>query len=336
MTRASVLGLTGLVISILLGATVLTTCSERRTTSETVSAAAEPVLPPVASDPSGSESSQSRARPSVRPTPETLETARRSMSSPGVSLDEADCGPYRAVSSAPGSYLEICRALAQDLDAYYQARFGVALSHPPDGLILIVGSSDRFRAFATDFGRLRVGYAGFTLASRGVVAVLAENVPQQRFASLLAHELTHLVHRRAFGFNLAPWISEGLADALGDTATAVGFGSLSGIEGVEPLAKRLDQALEAGHTKSVAAVIARTRQSFDRGTVSYDYESSALLVRFLLLDGELSSRFRDALRKLAEADGCDTGCIFDALRVDADELDRRFRLWLGENVAGQP
>ena len=279
-----------------------------------------------------------RGRAAVRPSLAALEAAQRSMSTDSSSggPKETTCGPYRARSSAASEYSAVCETLASQADARYQARLGVTISHPADGLILVFGSAERFRRFASGFGGLPAGYSGFTMASRGVVAVSAEGLSRERFASILVHELAHLQHRRAFGPNLAPWLSEGLAEALASTATASGFAELSGLRGAEPLADRLHQALRQGRVSSAAAVIEKSRSAFDREEVSLDYEASSLLVRFLLLDPDASSRFRSALRRLAGPDGCDSGCLFEELQWDATELDHRFRAWLERQVAAQP
>ncbi|MCP4205327.1 MAG: hypothetical protein GY769_25735 [bacterium] len=171
------------------------------------------------------------------------------------------------------------------------------------------------------------------MASRGVVALLAAGVPPERFATVLGHELTHLVHRRVFGPNLDPWLSEGLADALGDTATPSGFDGLAGIAGIEPLADRLRRAIEAERTESLAAMIAKSRGEFDRGAVSYDYESSALLTRYLLLEPTMAQRFRDLLRKLAAAKSCSADCVFESLEVTPEQLDREFQEWLAAHAS---
>ncbi len=258
-----------------------------------------------------------------------MEAARQALSNDGNDATESTCGPYRVLSTAAASYLETCRSIAADFDSVYFDRLGVTTPHPPTGLIMLFGSTEAFRAFAASSAQLRQGYAGFSQASRGVVALAAEDLPLERFATVLAHELAHLSHRRAFGRRLPPWLSEGLADAVGDTATPSGFTTLDRNVGAEPLAERLRQAIDHGRAEPVAAVMIKSRTEFDRGTVSFDYETSALLVRFLLTDPELGPRFRSFLRRLASIQGCDLLCMLETVESDGRELDQQFRQWLG-------
>ena len=59
------------------------------------------------------------------------------------------------------------------------------------------------------------------------------------FAVTLVHELTHLVSWRAVGGPLPRWLSEGLADGLGESATSQGIEPLNGIVGLEAEVQRL-------------------------------------------------------------------------------------------------
>lgn len=88
------------------------------------------------------------------------------------------------------------------------------------------------------------------MPSRGYTAIWAEPARPQSFARTLAHELTHVVHRRALGGDLPRWLSEGLADAIGDTATGAGIGTLEGLEGSEGIADRLLLGVDAGRAQS--------------------------------------------------------------------------------------
>lgn len=232
------------------------------------------------------------------------------------------------ISTAAPAFQAICSALGSQLDTTYEQRFGVSIAHDPGGLVILFGSNDAFNRYASEQTRLRTGYAGFSLASRSIVAVRTEDLSPERFAKVLGHELAHLVHRRVFGTRLSPWLSEGLADAIGDTATPTGFSALRGLGSIRPLATRLHQATAAGRTEPVAMVMIKSRAQYDKGVVSYDYETSALLVRFLLLDSRFGSRFRQVLGLLAAAEGCDLVCLFGKLEVKGPELDARFREWL--------
>jgi len=287
-----------------------------------------PGEPPAPASPAAAATSlrTPAGRPAVRPDFETVTAVTRAL---GPNASQSTCGPYRLISDAESRDLgAICRRLAIDLDATYEERFGIRPSGPADGVVALFGTAEAFRQLAAETGRLSVGYEAFTLAGRGLTALSVENLPTERLVTVLAHELAHLVHRRAFGGGLDPWLSEGLADAIGDSATTSGFADLVGLVGVEPLAHRLRQAHDAERTEPVAAVLAKTRETFDRETVSYDYETSALLVRYLLLDSELGPRFKKVLAELAVGELCPTECVLETLAVEPEELDRKFRAWL--------
>ncbi|MEO7795590.1 MAG: hypothetical protein ABIV06_12540, partial [Thermoanaerobaculia bacterium] len=156
----------------------------------------------------------------------------------------------------------------------------------------------------------------------------AGDLDAEAVAQTLAHELSHLAHRRAFGHELPPWLAEGLADAVGDSATTAGFLPLSDLDVVAGIRKRLCGGYEIRRTESLARLVDLDRSGFDRGSVSFDYEQSALLVRFLLLDPGLGPRFRAWLGVRAKLRSNAPG-LPAALQVSWPELERRFASWLG-------
>ena len=243
------------------------------------------------------------------------------------------CGPYTLVTDARGprigSLRRICAGPVAGLDAEYRQRLGVPLHHPARGTLVAFADRRRFRAWAAADGRLPQGYAGLSLAASGLVALPVGDIPEAEVARTLTHELAHLAHRRAFGVELAPWLSEGLAGAFGDSARGEGFTPLSGFAGVEGLRVRLLGGYGTSRAGSLERLVGLDRDRFDRGAVSYDYEQSALFVRFLLLDSALAPRFRSWLVARAWRGAEPTAALPAALAADWVELERRFRTWLG-------
>ncbi|KAB2967660.1 MAG: hypothetical protein F9K18_03970 [Thermoanaerobaculia bacterium] len=243
------------------------------------------------------------------------------------------CGPYRLLTDAEGDLLDslraLCAAPVAGFEREYRARLGVPLHHPPRGTLVLFADRRRFRTYVEADGELPQGYAGFSLAAAGLVALPAGDLFADDVARTLAHELAHLAHRRAFGVEPEPWLAEGLADAVGDSARAEGFAPLAGFAGVEGLRERLLGGYASGRAGSLERLAGLDRDRFDRGRVSYDYDQSALLVRFLLLDTGLAPRFRAWLAARTWLKSTPVVPVTEALGIRLPELERRFRAWLG-------
>lgn len=258
--------------------------------------------------------------------PEVVAAAHRHLD---AAMRQERCGPYELRTDVvEGRVLELCRRIGSELDAVYRRRYGLEPLGEPAGTVLLFSSAAAFRLFADEVAGLRAGYAGFSDAARGFVAMHVEDEPLAETASTLAHELAHLVHRRALGADLPPWLSEGLADGIGDAATPDGLGPLEGRRGAEALAARLAGGYELGRTRPLQELAALSRSQFDRGTVSFDYEQSALLVRYLLADAELAPRFRGLLRQLAQGEPYAPELVRAALGISWQDLDRDFERWV--------
>ena len=218
----------------------------------------------------------------------------------------------------------LCGTIGAALDVEYRTRLGVPLHHPPRGTVVLFADRGRFREYVATDGELPEGYAGFALAGSGLVALPVGDLTGAEIAPTLAHELAHLAHRRAFGLELPPWLDEGLADVVADSATPNGFRPLAGFDGVEGLRTRVRGAVALGRALPLERLVALGRSEFDRDPLRVDYEQAALVVRFLLLDSELAPRFRRWLAALAWHGPAPPPALPDALGVPWTELDRRF------------
>ncbi len=305
----------------------------------------EPQVPaPISAHRADAPAIEATPRGRLAETPDTalLESARALLGGGGGGR-RSSCGPYPLYTDvADPRLIAVCGRLAGELDEIYSARYGIRPRGEPAAAIVLFARVEDYRTFARD-GGVPLGYAGYTLAARGLAVFYAgehragrAGPPLDDFVTTLAHELTHLVNRRALGVNLPPWLAEGLADGVGDTATPEGFQPLAGTSGVEAPARRLRQALASDRTGrpggaprySLERLVALKRGEFDRGVVSFDYEQSALLVRFLLSERELASGFRGFLKDLAGGDAHHPEHLAAALGIDWAELDRRFTDWL--------
>ncbi len=294
-----------------------------------------------------------RGRLAEEPDTALLASARALLAGGG---HRANCGPYPLYSDVEDPRLiAVCGRLASRLDQVYSARYGIQPRGEPASAIILFADAESYRAFARA-GGVPMGYAGYALAARGLAVFYAgeqraarasgtasldsfvtdsfvtDSFVTDSFVTTLTHELSHLVNRRALGVNLPPWLAEGLADGVGDTATPEGFRPLEGVSGVEALAHRLRQAQAAGQTGDLERLVSLKRGEFDRDTVSFDYEQSALLVRFLLSERGLAAGFRGFLDGMAHGDAYDPERLADTLGASWAELDRRFTYWLREQA----
>ncbi len=240
---------------------------------------------------------------------------------------QESCGPYPLYTDvADPRLVAICGLLASRLDEVYEAHYGLRPRGEPASAIVLFAGVEAYRGFARETG-VPLGYAGYALAARGLALFYAGDRPLESYATTLAHELSHLVNRRALGVNLPPWLAEGLADGVGDTATAEGFRPLEArLHG--PLARRLREARASGRAGDVERLAGLERGEFDRGVVAFDYEYSALFVRFLLSDLELAAGFRRFLDDFARGAAYDPENLTAALGTGWVDLDRRFGEWL--------
>lgn len=239
------------------------------------------------------------------------------------------CGPYTLYTDEEaGEIVAACQVLGATLDATFAQRYGVVPVGAPSAAILLFATTASYRAFAEHDGAVRGAYAGYASTARGFVALHAGDQPVAVLATL-THELTHLVSRRTFGRDLPPWLSEGLADGIGDTVSTSGFGALAGFRGAEGQVERLRGGYRIGQAMSLQRLAALERGDFDRATVSYDYEQSALLVRYLLGTETLAPRFRAFLQDLAGGEPYTAEALRQALALSWTELDHGFREWLG-------
>ena len=266
-------------------------------------------------------------RPGIPASTELLGEARDHLDSGG---QEGSCGRYSLIGDmADPVLLESCNLLASELDDTYAQRLGVIPLDDPAATIILFSDRQAFWDFSEQQGLSASGYAAHSKPSRGYTAIWADSRRPEDFAKTLVHELTHLVNRRALGGNLPRWLSEGLADALGDTATLEGIQPLRGFEGAEGQAERLRLAYETDQLQSVERLVVLEPGEFDSDSNSYDYEQSTLLVRYLLLDPELGPRFRIFLAELADGAAATPELLEKHLGVKAAELDRRLQNWLG-------
>lgn len=270
--------------------------------------------------------SRSGALVGAPPSDETLAAAHEHLRRGGL---EVDCGPYTAWSDVHDEALIAgCRRAVAGLDDTYERRFGIRPTGRPTEAIFLFADLESYRAFAALQGMSSFGYSAHSIPARGYVAVWVGDRPHDEVVSSIVHELGHVLNRRALGTGLPRWLEEGLADGLGDSATAAGIGPLEGAAGAEGQLERLKGGYSSGRVAGARELISREDREFDRGTISYDYELSAFLVRYLLSEPGSRDRFRTLLADLAEGANWTPDLVPNRLGVSWDQLDHGLEMWV--------
>ena len=273
---------------------------------------------------------RSPPQPAVTADPEVLSRARRHLTGGGRELS---CGPYTLLTDLEASpLLEACGRLASRLDQAYARRYGASPKGKPRETLILFRDQAAFRAFAATDGPVAKGYAGHARGADGYLALVVGHQPAERVIQTLVHEITHLISRRALGAPLPRWLSEGLADGLGDPATLAGLGSIQGLAGAEAVARRVLEIDELPNLRRLAGL---SQREFDRDPRARDYEQGAVFVRFLMSDPERARSFKAYLKGIAEgeSDGPDTLAQHLGLPTDDwSQLDGEVRSWLSKEI----
>lgn len=247
--------------------------------------------------------------------------------------------------------------VAAALPALYAARYGVDVPEPrtPDAVVLYRGPKPYARFADGDALLPTASSRGHAASGVAVLYVSPEGLDETR--GVLAHELTHLLSRRALGPRLPAWIEEGLAEDFGMCRFPNGIpamGSLRSRSEVRSERAAGGAALRTVRTQSGPLVSAAQLASAHRqGTLRslssltslpYDtlvsdserataYPQSALLVRYLLDGGfpDGAPRFREFLRGVAEGDSPSLEQLCSTLRVSPEALEEGFRGWLSKS-----
>ena len=319
---------------------------------EPASAAPAPVAPEPGDDPSG-EPPLGRATELTLPLPGRpadpgrLERARGRL---GAGALERRAGPYRLVTDvADATLLARADRLASGLEALFAARYGLRAVGEARETIVLFADDAAYRAEQAADRELAPVAAATGHAGHGLVLLYRGERHADEVLGTLAHELAHLLTRRAIGPALPPWLDEGIADDLGasriDTAGNLLPDTFSRserprdreveISGGEAGLRRLVSALVAPDPPRVETLLARDWESFVAAPgAELAYAQATCLVRFLLAERELAGPFRGFLAAIAGGAPATPDALLRALGRSADELDRGLRAWVFQRGAG--
>jgi len=149
------------------------------------------------------------------PDPALLAEARRLL---GPEAWEARLGPYVLLSDLPTREPVASLAAAVEMaEGAYRARTGLAPAAAAGGTIVLFAREASYRELqAGEEGIAGLPASGHALGA--FVALFAGGQGGDETASVLLHELAHLLNQRAIGPALPPWLDEGLAEDLAGSA----------------------------------------------------------------------------------------------------------------------
>lgn len=259
-------------------------------------------------------------------------------------------GPYRLVTDvADAALLARADRLASGLEPLFVARYGLAAVGEARETIVLFADEAAYRAEQAAERELAPVAAATGHAGHGLVLLYRGGRHADEVLGTLAHELAHLLTRRAIGPALPPWLDEGIADDLGasriddagnllpDTFSRVvrSRGREVEISGGEAGLRRLMSALRAPDPPRVESLLERDWGSFVAAPgAELAYAHATCLVRFLLADPELGGPFRGFLARVAAGAPATSGALLGALGRSAGELDRGLRAWVFQRAAG--
>ena len=238
-----------------------------------------------------------------------LESPHREQSLGGYRLlHDLDEAAWRALEPT-------VRVALEGIEPLYSARYGVAPIGRPEETLILFRTEGAYRKLQLELPE--VGGAPTTgHAVAGLVATYAGARDAREVGSTLAHEIGHLLTRRALGPALPPWLDEGLADDFSIEALARSSGGdpYAGWRTVSP--ERIDyggplaglalllRRLGAGQLVPLEELLGIPRETFyaepDRERLYHQSGFRALPARGSVLS--LGTRRRDGVPRLSARD----------------------------------
>ena len=229
------------------------------------------------------------------------------------------------------------------LDSIYAQRYGrIPLGTPAESLVLF--SREAHYRLVQHRSRHLHGLAATGHVSRGTVFFFVGERRRHEIRSTLAHELGHLLNRRAIGPALPPWLDEGIGDdfASGEMASdgryhperlsgfRLDWGGHHSFEGGWAALLNLERAVESGDLPKLQTLLSFDWQAFMAGDSRLYYDASSFWIRFLLDDpeGPQADALHAFLEDVAAGQSVDPERLRQRLGQPWSTLDTVFRAWI--------
>lgn len=286
----------------------------------------------------------------IEPGIERLNLARQIMG-PGGQIGRL--GPFSLYSDVDDAeLLGWLSAVAYEIVEAYLDRFGLDPGNRFAEVVVLFADEASYRHFQGVESRRLAGTHSQGYAYHGLAVLPIGDRDRQAVASVLVHELTHLLNRRLFRFDLPPWLDEGLAEDLAyceiDANGALRLGSLGGrlvtgpsgdwtLSGAPAHLALLLSSWDTPARPPLALLTTTDRIEFiEPDSRSLLYAESAFLVR-LLLDAsgsKMRDRFRHYLELVRANELLGSVDLWTVLEVVPEELEPRlFRFANSQAVA---
>ena len=257
-------------------------------------------------------------------------------------------GPYELVTDVRDrGLLILLQAAAAQLEPVYRRRYGVDPLPGARAVVVLFDAPAAYRqGTADDLAGEAGGVGGHTF--RGVVALYRGGRQIEDVRATLVHELVHLLNRRSLGPALPPWLDEGLAEDLGESAydaegkllpgtlarltapLAGGYRLYGGVVGLQALL-----AAAPARVSTASELVRLDRAGFlDPAGRLERYAEAGLWVSYLL-QGARAPAFRAWLAAVAAGRPTSPESLEAQLGVSSSELEAPFREWLRELARSQ-
>jgi len=290
--------------------------------------------------PFGSQPARLRPLASTPPDTDFLDAARQQL----TTEEEWTVGSYRLYSDGgDAQFYEWLDHVVSQLESEYAARYGLRPRDEPQEVIVLFETEEQYRGFESVDRRI-AGLSAGGHAFKGLAATWIGDRSRETVASVVLHELVHLVNRRAIGPALPPWLDEGLAEdfatasispdgevqveVVGGTRDEIGRGTVI-LEGGWASVKLLQKALREGTAPKMETLLTADWDGFVRAEdreVHYAY--TGLFLRYLQREEtHQKAAFRSFLRDVSEGESADGRVLLSALLAQDPAIERRFHEW---------
>jgi hypothetical protein len=288
---------------------------------------------------------------------EGFERVDRAQQALGLDGPNGSLGPYSLITDVSDQdVLDYLSEVASSLGHSYRERFGLEPTPPEGQFVALFENQDAYSAFTaatTDpIAHGARGHSGGRLAS-----FYLERHSAQEAATLLVHELVHLMNRSALGPTPPQWAEEGLANDLAycrkNRQGELILGSLAGERIIVGGRRDPSRSVEYAGAIASLSVLLKSRlarrgtplaELVDMGREEFladnlrqrHYIESTFLVRFLLEGdrGRMAPALRDYLAAVVGGKPADSEFLSKSIGKSWQRLEQEFDAWLRLQAGG--